>query len=168
MSTISQTPNIKTPRLFDNRIHFVLLAAAVIAMLAVIFINVVVSRDAASLGANAYRLYREGEWVSVPLTPAQAYQIFRRGEVASPVNNVQSYQIYRQGEWASTASSTDMSTYHLSERTMVDTQADLSAYQLSERTRMDPQAGLAIYLNSERTSVPVRFTPYQQSEWFGQ
>jgi hypothetical protein len=134
MSTISQTPSIKTTRLFDNRIQFLLLAAAVIAMLAVIFINVVVSRDAASLGANAYRLYRQGEWVSVPFTPAQAYQIFRKGEVASSVSSNEAYQIYRQGEWTSTTSSADLSTYHL----------------------------------SERTSVPVRFTPYQQSEWFGQ
>ena len=168
MSTISQTPNIKTTRLFDNQIQFVLLAATVIAMLAVIFFNVVVSRNAASLNANAYRLYRQGEWVSVPFTPAQAYQIFREGEVASSVSNTEAYQIFRQGEWTSTPSSADMSTYHLSERTMVNTQADLSAYHLSERTLIDPQAGLAIYLNSERTSVPVRFTPYQQSEWFGQ
>lgn len=166
MSTISQTPRIKTTGLFDNRIQFLLGAAAVIAMLAVIFISIVVSRDGASLGANAYRLYRQGEWVSVPFTPAQAYQIFRLGEVAS--SSTEAYRIYRQGEWASNSTSADMSTYHLSERTMVNTQADLSTYQLSERTWMDAQAGLALYLSSERTSVPVRFTPYQQSEWFGQ
>jgi hypothetical protein len=148
MSTISQTPGIKTTRLFDNQIQFLLGAAAVIAMLAAIFINMV-SRDAASLGANAYRLYRQGEWVSVPFTPEQAYQVFRLGEVAS--SSTEAYQIYRQGEWASNSASSYLSTY-----------------QLSERTRVDPQAGLALYLNSERTSVPVRFTPYQLSEWFSQ
>lgn len=153
MSTISQTPNIKTTRLIDPRIQSLLLAAAVLAMLAVIFFNIAVSSEAVSLNDNAYRLYRQGEWVSVPYTPAQAYQIFR------------------QGEWASAGipvTAGDLSAYHLSERTLVVAQAGLAAYQLSERTRIDPQAGRVIYLNSERTRVPVPFSPYQQSEWFGE
>jgi hypothetical protein len=154
MSTISQTPRIKTSRLFDNRIQFVLLAVAVIAMLAVIFINLPHSQVAVSVEANAYRLYRQGEWTSVPFTPAQAYQIFRRGEVAPPVSHAEAYRIYRQGEWASASTPV--------------TAGDLSAYHISERTLVDSQAGLAIYHNSEWTSIPVQFTPYQRSEWFGE
>jgi hypothetical protein len=38
---------------------------------------------------------------------------------------------------------------------------------LSERTFVDPPAGLEIYRQSERTRIPVRFDPYQRSEWFG-
>jgi hypothetical protein len=166
MSTISQTPNVKNTRLFDNRIQFVLLAAAVIAMLAVMFNNVLVSQGAASLSSNAYRLYRQGEWVSVPFTPVQAYQIFRRDEVTSPASSVEAYQIFRQGEWASVA--IDLTSYHLSERTLLNAQAGMAAYHLGERTLIDSQTGLAIYLNSERTRVPIPFTLYQQSEWFGQ
>ena len=154
MSTISQTPSIKTSRLIDPRIQSLLLAATVIAMLAVIFINLPLSQSALSMEANAYRLYRQGEWASVPFTPAQAYQIFRRGEVTSPVSSAEAYRIYHQSEWASAG--------------IPVTAGDLSAYHLSERTLIDPQAGLTIYLNSERTRVPVLFTPYQQSEWFGQ
>jgi len=48
------------------------------------------------------------------------------------------------------------------------TNAGFSIYLLSERTFVDPQAGMATYLASERTSLPVRFTPYQRSEWFGE
>ncbi len=42
-------------------------------------------------------------------------------------------------------------------------------YLVSERTFVDAQASIAAYpyLNSERTSVPVNFTKYQRSEWFG-
>ena len=154
MSTISQTPTIKTTRLFDTRTQFMLLAVAVIALLAVIFINLPLSQSVVSVDTNAYRLYRQGEWASVPFTPAQGYQIFRRGEVASPVSSAEAYRIYRQGEWASAG--------------IPVTAGDLSAYHISERTLIEPQAGLAIYHNSERTSVPVRFNPYQLSEWFGQ
>lgn len=171
MSTISQTPTIKTNRLFDNRIQFLLLAVAVIAILAMIFNNVSVSSEAGSTDVNAFQLYRQGEWVSVPFTPVQAYQIFRWGEVASPVSSAEGYQIYRQGEWVAVGipvTAGDLSIYYLSERTFVDAQAGFAAYQQSERTFTDPQAGLALYLSSERTTVPVRFTIYQQSEWFGQ
>ena len=171
MSTISQAPNIKTTRLSDNRIQTLLLAAAVIAMLAVIFASVAISPEAVSLNDNAFQLYRQGEWVSVPFTPAQAYQIFRSGEVASTVSSSEAYQIFRQGEWASAGipvTAGNLSAYHLSERTLVDAQAGLAAYQLSERTLVDPQAGMAVYHNSERNRGPVQFSPYQQSEWFGE
>jgi hypothetical protein len=171
MSTISQTHNMKNVRLIDNRVQTLLLGAAVIAILAVIFVNVAFSSAAVSMNDNAYRLYRQGEWAFVPFTPAQAYQIFRRGEVASPVSSAEAYQIYRQGEWASASipvTAGDLSAYHLSERTMVKALSGLDIYHLSERTLVDPQAGLAIYHNSERTSLPVQFNPYQRSEWFGE
>jgi len=48
------------------------------------------------------------------------------------------------------------------------TNAGFSIYLLSERTLVDPQAGMAAYFNSERTSIPVLFTKYQRSEWFGE
>lgn len=171
MSTILQTPKIKTPRLADARTQSLFLAAAVIAMLAVIFANVAVSSKAGSMDVNAFQLYRQGEWVSVPFTPAQAYQIFRRGEVVSPVTSAEAYQIFRQGEWASAripVTGGDLSAYHLSERTLVNPAAGLEIYQLSERTMVDPQVGMATYHNSERTRLPVQFNPYQRSEWFGE
>jgi hypothetical protein len=43
----------------------------------------------------------------------------------------------------------------------------MEQYHQSERTFVDPQAGMAIYHTSERTRIPVRFTRYQLSEWFG-
>jgi hypothetical protein len=61
----------------------------------------------------------------------------------------------------------NLDAYHQSERTLVDPYAGLAVYQLSERTFVDPYAGLEMYQNSERTSVPVRFTKFQLSEWFG-
>jgi len=62
----------------------------------------------------------------------------------------------------------DMTAYHLSERTLVVAVTSPAIYLLSERTFVDPQAGMATYLESERTSIPVRFTKYQLSEWFGE
>jgi hypothetical protein len=171
MSTILQTPKMKNARLIDIRVQALLLAAAVIAMLAVIFANVAVSSEAGSMDVNAFQLYRQDEWASVPFTPAQAYQIFRRGEVASPASSAEAYQIFRQGEWASAripVTAGNLSAYHLSERTLMDTQAGLAAYQLSERSLLDPQADMAIYQLSERTRHPVQFSPYQRSEWFGE
>jgi hypothetical protein len=79
------------------------------------------------------------------------------------------YMLHRQGEWASVNIPTvDMRAYHLSERTLIDPNIGFSIYLLSERTFVDAQAGMAAYLNSERTSVPVNFTKYQRSEWFGE
>jgi hypothetical protein len=62
----------------------------------------------------------------------------------------------------------NLDAYHQSERTLVDPRAGLDLYQRSEHTYVDPQAGMEIYHLSERTRTPVRFNPYQLSEWFGQ
>ena len=153
MSTISSAqkpPAIVVPH-FRN---LILIALAILAvMLVVLAASNVASPAATSFDYTAYLLHRRGEWVSVPVTDsAKAYQIFRSGEVASPVSNAAAYQLYRQGEWASVGiPATDLSTYHFSERTFVDA-----------------PSGLEIYRQSERTSVPVPFTPYQLSEWFGE
>ena len=78
------------------------------------------------------------------------------------------YQVYRQSEWASVpVPAVDLSAYLQSERTLVDPNAGMAIYQHSERTLTDPQAGMAIYQHSERTRIPVPFTKYQLSEWFG-
>jgi hypothetical protein len=172
MSSTLQTPKINTLRLFNDRnlmSQFIL--AALVVTLMVIF-TVAVNRPMAnSLNDQAYMIHRQGEWISVPIPvdAAEAYRIYRQGEVTSPVTNAEAYLIHRQGEWASVAvPAVDLTAYHLSERTLVDPNAGLAIYQQSERTLVDPQAGLAIYQQSERTSIPVRFNKYQRSEWFGE
>lgn len=108
------------------------------------------------LSADAFPQYRQSEWTYVPL----------RASLEDAL------AAYHRSEWSSVAIPvTDMSgleVYHRSERTLVDPNAGLAIYQLSERTLIDPQAGLATYFESERTSIPVNFTTYQLSEWFGQ
>jgi hypothetical protein len=120
------------------------------------------------LNYRAYTLYRQGEWLSVPAKHADAYQIFRRGEVASPVTNAEAYLRYRRGEWSSVVlPAVDLTAYHLSERSLIAPNAGLATYHRSERTFVDTQTGMATYHVSERTRIPVRFTRHQLSEWFG-
>lgn len=117
MSTVSQTPKIKTARTLNVRNANLLVIAALVVAIVVFFTSVAGSPAAKPIDHSAYMLYRQGEWLSVPIPPSVAI--------------------------------------------------DMNAYHLSERTLIDPQAGMATFLNSERTSVPVRFTKYQLSEWFG-
>jgi hypothetical protein len=172
MSSTLQTPKINTIRILNesNLMSLFVLAALMVTLLAIF--NYAVDRPAAkSINAEAYMIHRQGEWVSVPIpvNSAEAYQIFRRGEVTSPVSNAEAYLIHRQGEWTSVAiPAVDLTAYQQSERTLVDPKAGLAIYLQSERTLVDPLAGLAIYQQSERTSVPVRFNKYQLSEWFGE
>jgi hypothetical protein len=171
MSSTAQTPKISTIRLLNDRnLMSLFILAALVVTLMVIFTSAVDRPAANSFNDQAYMIHRQGEWVSVPIPvdSAEAYRIYRQGEVTSPVSNAEAYLIHRQGEWASVAMPVvDLTAYHLSERTLVDPNAGLAIYQQSERTLIDPQAGLAIYQQSERTSVPVRFNKYQLSEWFG-
>ena len=172
MSTISQTPKVNTARTLHIRPVNLLIIAALVLGVVVIVANA--STPAARpIDNSAYMLYRQGEWLSVPirLSNAEAYQIFRRGEVASPLSHAEAYHLFRLGEWVSVNIpniAVDMTAYHLSERTLVDAVTGPAIYLLSERTFVDPQAGMATYLESERTSIPVRFTKYQLSEWFGE
>jgi hypothetical protein len=172
MSSTLQTPKISTIRLLNDRnlmSQFILAALAVTFM--VIFTYAVDRSAANSINDQAYMIHRQGEWVSVPISidSAEAYRIYRQGEVTSPVSNAEAYLIHRQGEWASVALPVvALTAYHLSERTLVDPNAGLAIYLQSEHNLVDPQAGLAIYQQSERTRVPVRFTKYQLSEWFGE
>jgi len=172
MSTISQAPKVNPARTLHIRPVNLLIIAALVLGVAVILVNA--SAPVASpIDNSAYMLYRQGEWLSVPirLSNAEAYQIFRLGEVVSPLTNAEAYHLFRLGEWASVNIpniAVDMTAYYLSERTLVDTAAGPALYLLSERTFVDPQAAMAAYLASERTSLPVRFTPYQRSEWFGE
>lgn len=85
------------------------------------------------------------------------------------MNPAKAYQLYCQGEWTSVeVPVADHSAYHLSEQALIDPNDGIAIYQLSERTLLDPRAGLDAYFESERTRIPVRFTPYQLSEWFGE
>jgi hypothetical protein len=65
--------------------------------------------------------------------------------------------------------SADLSSYHLSERTMIEATIinTFAEYFASEHTLVDPLAALAAFFESERTSIPIPFTQYQLSEWFG-
>ena len=189
MSTISQTPKINNARTLKVLNVNLLVIAALLVTIITIFNAVSGSPAAKPMDHGAYMFYRQGEWLSVPISNQAAYEIFRRGEVVSPVSNVEAYQLFRQGEVASVPNLTnaeayqlfrlgewtsvnipaiDLSAYRLSERTMTDPNAGLTMFHLSERTLTDPQAGLAIYFNSERTMIPASFTKFQLSEWFGQ
>lgn len=183
MSTISATQKSKTLSILDNRNLSLIILTVLVTMLVAVVAVSAAAPAAKAFDYNAYMLHRKGEWLSVPVSSAQAYQIFRRGEVASPANPAEAYRIFRLGEWTAVDAvdlsayqqsehtlvdaNAGLSIYQLSERTLTDPNAGLSIYQLSERTLVDPQAGMAVYFSSERTRVPVRFNPYQLSEWFG-
>ncbi|HZM22177.1 MAG TPA: hypothetical protein VFC02_10555 [Anaerolineales bacterium] len=172
MSTISQAPKVNTARTFNNRNLNLLIVATLAITLVVIFASVPNAPVAKPTDHSAYILYRQGEWLSVPISNQAAYQIFRRGEVASPVSNEEAYQMFRKGEVMSVPNLTNAEAYHLfrlGEWASVSIPAvDISAYQLSERTLTDPKAGLTMFHLSERTLVPAPFTQFQLSEWFGQ
>lgn len=171
MSTISAINKVNSRSVLNNRnLMSLFILAALVVTLMVIFTYAVDRPTASSINNQAYMIHRQGEWASVPIPvdSAEAYRIYRQGEVTSPVSNAEAYLIHRQGEWASVpVPAVDLTAYHLSERTLVDPNAGLAIYQQSERTLIDPQAGLEAYFDSERTSVPTPFTQYQLSEWFG-
>jgi hypothetical protein len=168
MSTITVTQKSKPLSIFDNRTLSLIVLAALVTVLVTIMTISAASPALETFDYNAYMLHRRGEWVSAPVSSAEAYQIFRQGEVASPVSNAEAYHLYRQGEWASVeVAAVDLSAYHSSERALIDPNAGLAIYLQSERTLVDAQAGLAAYFESERTSIPVSFTQHQLSEWFG-
>lgn len=189
MSTISQTPKITNARTSNVFNVNLLVVAALLVTIIAIFNAVAGSPAARPMDHSAYMLYRQSEWLSVPVSDQTAYQIFRRGEVAWTVSDTEAYQTFRNGEVVSVPNLTnaeayqlfrsgeitsvsipavDLSAYRLSERTLTDPNAGLTMFHLSERTLTDPQAGLAAYFNSERTMIPAPFTKFQLSEWFGQ
>jgi len=141
------------------------------------------------LSADAFPEYRQSEWHSstVPVTSVNSLETYHQSErtLIPAQAGLIAYQLsertlvdplaeYLASERTlSPIVSTDLSSYHLSERTMTGAALtnDLSEYFVSERTLIDPLAGLAAYFQSERTSVPLRdlasFNEYQRSEWFG-
>ena len=139
----------------------------------------------APLSADAFPQYRQSEWHSsaVPLTGVSGLETYRQSErtlIPAQVG-LMAYQLSERtlvnplGEYLASERTlspivnVDLSSYHLSERTMTEAVLvnNFAEYFASERTLVDPQAGLATYFESERTSVPVQFTQYQISEWFG-
>ena len=172
MSTISQAPKVSTVRMLNNPALKLLVAAAFIVTLIAIFASIGSFPAAKPMDHSAYMLYRQGEWASVPISNQTAYQIFRGGEVASPMSIAEAYQTFRKGEVVSVPKVTNAEAYQLfrlGEWAWVSIPAvDLSAYRLSERTLTDPQADWAAYFGSERTMIPALFTQFQLSEWFGQ
>jgi len=140
----------------------------------------------APLSADAFLQYRQSEWHSsaVPVTGVSGLEMYRQSErtLIPAEAGLATYHLsertlvnplaeYLASERTlSPVVSSDLSSYHLSERTMIEAASvnTLAEYFASERTLVDLQAGMAIYLDSERTSIPVQFTPYQISEWFGE
>jgi hypothetical protein len=196
MSTISQTPKINTARTLDARNATLLIIAALAVALVAVFANRIASGSSKPVDASAYMLYRQSEWLSVPIPSShtEAYQIFRQAEVTSPVSNAQAYQLFRRveitsvpvvtnaeayrlfriSETISVPVVTNAEAYHLfrlgewvSVNAPAGTALDLAVYHSSERTLVVPLTGMEIYLTSEHTSIPARFGPYQRSEWFG-
>lgn len=149
-----KTSTIRT--LNDRNLMSLCILAAIVVTLLVVFANAADHPTAKSINNEAYMIYRQAEWDSVPI----------------PMDNAEAYLIYRQGEWTSVAfPAVDLTVYHQSERTLIDPNGGLKVYQLSERTLIDPQAEMALYWQSERALHPARnlssFNLYQQSEWFG-
>ena len=139
----------------------------------------------APLSAHAFPQYRQSEWhaVAVPVTGVSGVESYPQSErtlipaqagllayYLSERTLVNPFAEYLASERTlSPIVNADFSQYQLSERTMTGSVAinDLSQYFASERALVDTLPGWAIYLESERTSVPVQFTPYQISQWFG-
>jgi hypothetical protein len=139
----------------------------------------------APLSANAFPQYRQSEWhsMSVPVTGVSGSEIYQQSErtLIPAEAGLMTYHLsertlvnplaeYLASERTlSPIVSTDLSSYLLSERTMTEAASvnTFAEYFASERTLVDPLAGLATYFESERTSIPVNFTTYQLSEWFG-
>jgi len=140
----------------------------------------------APLSADAFPQYRQSEWHSsaVPVTGISSSEMYHQSErtLVPAQAGLIAYQLsertlvdtlaeYLTSERTlSPIVSTDLSSYLLSERTMTEAASvnTFAEYFASERTLVDPLAGLATYFESERTSIPVNFTTYQLSEWFGQ
>jgi hypothetical protein len=112
MSSTLQTAKINTIRILNSRHLMSLFILAALMVTLVTIFNFAVDRPAAkSLNEEAYRIHRQGEWVSVPIR----------------VDNAEAYRLHRQGEWASVAIPVvDLTAYHLSERTLVVPNAGLA------------------------------------------
>jgi hypothetical protein len=139
----------------------------------------------APLSAGAFPQYHQSEWHSsaVPVTSVSGLEMYRQSErtLIPAQAGLMAYQLSERtlvnplGEYLASERTlspivnVDLSSYHLSERTMTEAVLvnNFAEYFASERTLVDPQAGLATYFESERTSVPVQFTQYQISEWLG-
>ncbi len=104
------------------------------------------------LSAEAFPQYRQSEWASSVL----------------PATGVNDAEAYHLSERTMIPTQTGLTVYHLSEWTMFPVLVSFSSYLESERTLVEVPDGMTIYLNSERTRVPVLFTKYQLSEWFGE
>jgi hypothetical protein len=128
-------------------------------IVAVIVIALVVALSAIIASAT-------GTDIVAPNVPQNSAE--NTNDVALAPLSANAFPEYRQSEWNSIAAPvTDVSgleMYRQSERTLIPAQASLMTYHLSERTLVNP---LTEYLASERTSIPVQFTAYQISEWFG-
>lgn len=138
----------------------------------------------APLSADAFPQYRQSEWHSGAVTNVSGLENYHQSErtLIPPQAGLMAYQLsertlinplaeYLASERTlSPILSTDLSSYHLSERTMTEAAIvnNFAEYFASERTLIDPQAGMASYFNSERTMIPAPFTKFQLSEWFGQ
>ena len=190
MATVSQTPKIDVALPLNETVLRLLgIAASIVALVLIIVAGTSAVPAARPFDTNGYMLYRQGEWVSVPitisnaegyrifrlgevvspLTPAEAYQLFRDGEVTSPIimTNGEAYFLYRKGEWVSIpAPAVDLTAYFESERTLTGAQTDLAAYHESERTLIGSQTDMAAYHLSERTLVDpaTDMTAYLNSE----
>jgi len=119
MSSISVTPKIKTLSILNNRNVILIILAALVVTLMVIFTYAVDRPAVKSIYGEGYMIYRQSEWASVPI----------------PVNMVEAYHIYRQSESASVAIPTvdvnaAMYIYHKSERTSIPVR--FNKYQRSE------------------------------------
>lgn len=102
-----------------------------------------------------------------PFTAAMLFVLFVSLAVTNPLSHAPESMDLSWPPRSVIIPSRSLDAYHESEHTLTNPNLGLSIYLQSERTFVDPQAGMAIYHHSEQTRVPVRFTKYQLSEWFG-
>lgn len=123
----------------------------------------------APLAADAFPAYRESEWhaSAAAVTGVDGMDIYRLSE-RTLVDPFAEYHASERGLVGIPVTGvTDAEAYYSSERTLIPVMVDFSGYLESERTLVDVPDGMTIYRTSEWTVIPVRFTPYQLSEWFG-
>ena len=115
MSTILQTTKVNTPRTLNRRYLNLLMAGVLIVTLAAIFTGMAGSPAAGPMDNSAYMIYRQGEWISVPI-------------------HVRSAEAYHLSERTLVDPQAGLPIYLLSERTLIDPRVDVAAYFNSERT----------------------------------
>ena len=178
MSTISKMPENKVARTPNNRTASLLVVVALIVIaigLMTVHMKPIGSTSVRVVESNeqAQREYKLGERYGVlpahngSLSPEQIQREYILGERYGVTPEKYTLEQALREFWLG-------ERYGVTPQEYAREQA-LREYWMGERYgQLPPDSGLGAsvnmtpYLLSERTSIPVQFTPYQLSEWFGQ